>query len=459
MKVFRLIMSVALVSALFTQCKKDNLMDDPADGDLVTKSAKTPTGSYTVTVENVSTPYDYFASGVQAIPEGKDDAGPALPGETYKFSFHAGPKHKLSFATMFGWSNDGFFAAKDAGISLYDGDTPVTGDITSEIMLWDAGTEENQEPGMDNQHDGANVTDGMVQLMSTVGDGYDYGTVETNLKVTLEYEGGSLFSVTFENLAESKTPISPVVWVVHYEDQYPIFKEGEMDYGKGLEDVAETGNPGTISSYLKMKSGYVSPIAPVLWVLHGKKYDRDELRGRHGRGHYREHERGRYSKNDNKSDMPIFTEGMPDYGMGLEILAETGNPEPLYESLMEDGYETGFQATRVGGGNGPLFPGQMYEFTIEGYVGQSLSVASMLGASNDIFFSTGDEGIKLSNGIAEKDITHLVKLYDAGTEVNEYPGAQTQANTDENGNVRLLDDGLPWPDASQVIKVTIRRNW
>jgi hypothetical protein len=157
--------------------------------------------------------------------------------------------------------------------------------------------------------------------------------------------------------------------------------------------------------------------------------------------------------------MPIFTEGMSDYGMGLEILAETGNPEPLYESLMEEGYETGFQATRVGGGSGPLFPGQMYEFTLEGHVGQSLSVASMLGASNDIFFSTGDEGIKLSNGIAEKDITNLVKLYDAGTEVNEYPGAQTQANTDENGNVRLLDDGLPWPDASQVIKVTIRRNW
>ncbi len=75
------------------------------------------------------------------------------------------------------------------------------------------------------------------------------------------------------------------------------------------------------------------------------------------------------------------------------------------------------------GAAGPIFPGQKYVFTIEGHVGQSLSIASMLGASNDEFFSSGDEGIKLSNGAAEKDITHFVEIYDAGTEINEYPGA------------------------------------
>ena len=151
----------------------------------------------------------------------------------------------------------------------------------------------------------------------------------------------------------------------------------------GLEDLAETGNASPLSEYLAMHSGYVSPVAPVLWLLHDKK------------------------------DMPIFTEGTPDYGMGLETLAETGNPEPLYNSLMADGYETGFQTMRTDGTSGPLFPGQKYMFTIEGHVGQSLSIASMLGASNDIFFSTGDEGIKLSNGVAEIDLTHFIELYDA----------------------------------------------
>ena len=49
-------------------------------------------------------------------------------------------------------------------------------------------------------------------------------------------------------------------------------------------------------------------------------------------------------------------------------------------------------------------------------------------------------------------------LWDAGTEVNEYPGAKTSADEVEGGNVRQLDDGFPWPAASKVIKVTIRKN-
>jgi hypothetical protein len=246
---------------------------------------------------------------------------------------------------------------------------------------------------------------------------------------SLSYDGNSMFTLTIEVLAGSTTAISPVAWVVHYDDQTPIFEEGVPEYEKGLEDLAETGSAEPLAHFLTSNSGYVSPVAPVLWVLHDKK------------------------------DLPIFTEAMPDYGDGLETLAETGNPEPLYHSLMTTGYETGFQATREGAlGDGPLFPGQMYKFIVEGRVGQSLSIASMLGASNDIFFSTGDKGIKLSNGAAEKDLTHFIELYDAGTEVNEYPGAQTQANIVEDGAVRLLDDGLPWPEASQVIKVTIKKN-
>jgi hypothetical protein len=427
MKALRLTLGVAFFAALFTQCEKNPNFDRPfKDGFDYKNAESTPAGSYTVTVENISAPYSFFESGVASIPEGKSEAGPALPGESFKFSFHAGPAHKLSFATMYGWSNDGFYAPAGAGISLYSGDTPVTGDITSQVMLWDAGTEMNQMPGSENSHDGAN-TDENVKLMSAVGDGFDYGMVATNLKVSLEYNGKSLFTVTIDNLSGSTTPISPVAWVVHSSDN-PLFEAGMADYGKGLEDLAETGNAAPLGAYLAVNSGYVSPVAPVLWVLH------------------------------DKDDYPVFTLGTPDYGIGLEALAETGNPEPLYESLITEGYETGFQATRTDGSGGPLFPGQKYIFTFDGRVGQSLSIACMLGASNDIFFSTGDQGIKLSNGVAEMDLTHFIELYDAGTEVNEYPGAQTQANTEENGVVHLLNDGLPWPEASQVIKVTIRKN-
>ncbi len=425
MKILQLTIILALTAAMFTQCKDEFQDDEFVAGDL--KSASVPSGTYTVTVENVSIDYPFFEAGATSIPVGASEAGPALPGQSFKFSFHAGPNHKLSFATMYGLSNDGFYASGEGGISLYSGETPVTGDITSEITLWDAGTEVNQEPGPGNMHDGADEN-GVVMNMMDVGDGYDYGTVATNLKVMLEYDGNSMFTVTIDNLAGSTTGISPVAWVVHSDGQTPLFEEGVADYGKGLEELAETGNASPLGQYLSTNSGYVSPVAPVLWVLHDKK------------------------------DFPIFTEGASDYGKGLETLAETGNPGPLSNSLMDAGYETGFQATRTDGTGGPLFPGQMYKFTIEGKVGQSLSLASMLGASNDIFFSTGDEGLKLSNGVAEIDLTHFIELYDAGTEVNEYPGAQTHADTEENGVVRQLDDGLPWPAASQVIKVTIQKN-
>ncbi|WP_339740246.1 spondin domain-containing protein [uncultured Sunxiuqinia sp.] len=424
MKDLRLLLIATLVAFTFAQCQKE-MNDELADNSLKKASVS---GTYTVMVENVSVDYDYFEAGAVSIPEGESSAGPAFPGHSFTFSFHAGPNHRLSFATMYGLSNDGFYAPGEGGISLYSGGSPVTGDITSEIMLWDAGTQVNQMPGPSNPHNGADEN-GVVMKMADVADGYDYGTVATNLMASLSYDGNSMFTLTIEVLAGSTTAISPVAWVVHYDDQTPIFEEGVAEYEKGLEDLAETGSAGPLAHFLTSNSGYVSPVAPVLWVLHDKK------------------------------DLPIFTEAMPDYGDGLETLAETGNPEPLYHSLMTTGYETGFQATREGGlGDGPLFPGQMYKFIVEGRVGQSLSIASMLGASNDIFFSTGDKGIKLSNGAAEKDLTHFIELYDAGTEVNEYPGAQTQANIVEDGAVRLLDDGLPWPDASQVIKVTIKKN-
>jgi hypothetical protein len=100
----------------------------------------------------------------------------------------------------------------------------------------------------------------------------------------------------------------------------------------------------------------------------------------------------------------------------------------------------------------------MYRFFIHANGVKTLSLACMLGASNDIFFSTGEDGINLSKAAAMKNITSYIKLYDAGTEVNEYPGAQTQANTVEGGNVRMLNDSLPWPKADQVIKVTVSKN-
>lgn len=424
MKSLRILLSLTVVAMLFTQCMKDDMENpDEKKGPL---PDVVPSKTYTLTVENVSEHYKYFESGTVAIPEGESEAGPAFPGHSFKFSFHAGPSHKLSFATMYGLSNDGFYAPDGDGISLYDNGTPVTGDITSQIMLWDAGTEMNQMPGAGNTHDGAETSD-PVQLMSAVGDGYDYGMVDTNLKVMLDYDGDHMFTVTISVLEGATTAVSPVAWVVHSMPN-PLFEAGAMDWGKGLEDIAEGGNVAPLGEYLDMNSGYVSPVAPVLWVVH------------------------------EKDEMPIFTNNTMDRGEGLETLAETGDPGMLATSLIDMGYNAGAYAVPDGASDGgPLFPGDKYTFTIDAKPNQYLSIASMLGNSNDIFFAFGDSGIKLNFGNDTKDITEEVMLWDAGTEVNEYPGTKSM-DTDEGGKVMMLNDGYMYPDVDKIIKITIHKN-
>jgi hypothetical protein len=83
-----------------------------------------------------------------AVPDGGSAPAPALPGESYVFEVTATDGHVLTFATMFVQSNDWFFAPGPDGIALFDEDgNPLSGDVTDQILLWDAGTEADQTPG------------------------------------------------------------------------------------------------------------------------------------------------------------------------------------------------------------------------------------------------------------------------------------------------------------------------
>lgn len=88
-----------------------------------------------------------FASGAFNTPEGAGGPGPLFPGSAYTFMVSASPGQRLSLATMLVQSNDLFFAPDESGIALFNGDAPRSGDVTSEFLLWDAGTEVNQAPG------------------------------------------------------------------------------------------------------------------------------------------------------------------------------------------------------------------------------------------------------------------------------------------------------------------------
>ena len=114
---------------------------------------------------------------------------------------------------------------------------------------------------------------------------------------------------------------------------------------------------------------------------------------------------------------PVFTSGQPDRGEGLEALAEDGPAAPLAESLEgKPGIvHVGFADTPVGAGRSrPLRSGEAFEFKVSGKPGERLTIATMLGQSNDLFDATGQP--------IAGDITSQILLWDAGTEINEEPG-------------------------------------
>lgn len=89
------------------------------------------------------------AAGAVNRPEGSSTPGPLTPGKAYEFSFTGQPGQRLTLAMMFAQSNDLFYAPESRGMLLFDATgRPMSGDITSQLILWDAGTEMNQEPGL-----------------------------------------------------------------------------------------------------------------------------------------------------------------------------------------------------------------------------------------------------------------------------------------------------------------------
>lgn len=83
-------------------------------------------------------------------PVGASEPGPIGPGGSYEFTFQAVDGDKLDFVTMFIPSNDWFYTATDAdnSLDLFANGQPVSGEVVAtDIAIWDAGTEDDEEPG------------------------------------------------------------------------------------------------------------------------------------------------------------------------------------------------------------------------------------------------------------------------------------------------------------------------
>ncbi len=351
-----------------------------------------------------------MSAGIFNTPDGAEGPAPIGPGGSYSFYVDAAPGYGLSFGTMYIQSNDLFYAPAGTGLPLFDGETPVDGDVTASILLWDAGTEVDEEPGVGpNQaprQAGPNtgeVENGVVVSIDGMNDGFSYQAVAEVVRVTVTPLEPVMFYARIENVGAADAvasedgmgqgvPFAPGVWAVHNQAD-PLFTADAADRGEGMEALAEDGGPSGLLAALEMRAG-------------------------------------------------VLSSGVYNTPVGAE-------------------------------GPGPLLPGHAYEFSFEAYPGDNLSFATMFVQSNDLFYAPDGNGVALFDGEdmpRRANITHYVSLWDAGTEVNEEPGlganqaprqAGPDTGDDENGNVVVIADGemgpggFTYPTVASQIRVTL----
>lgn len=435
---------------------------DPTTGESTTGSAtggesSSSTGAagpttFDVVIENISEPSAVFGAGAFTTPEGADAPGPAFPGDRYVVEFGAAPGHYLSFGTMFVQSNDFFIAPAPEGIPLFDDSgTPLTGDITDMLELWDAGTEEDEEPGVgENQAPrqsgpdmGPEDDNTAIRLASAENDSLP--AMSALVDASLSYNGEGVFTLTIENASTMNTlmhtggssavPLSPGAYVVHTAEA-TFFEDGGTATA-GMQAMAEDGDGPALAAEFEALVGLSVPFAPGVFVAHA-------------------------------DGMPLFTTGENDRGEGLEGLAEDGDVAALGEALAADYPNSGVFNTPDGADEpGPLMPGGSYSFQVMAEAGDHLSFATMFVHSNDLFYAPADMGIPLfgeDGAPISGDITEHVSLWDAGTEDNQWPGAgpdqpPRQAGPNTGGGrsaaIDIVADGFTYPPTDAVIRVTI----
>jgi hypothetical protein len=416
--------------ALLASCKKND--------DVVTQSN-------TITIENVLDSKPLVESGTF---KGTGTPPVILPGQLVSFTFSAAKNQRLTFATMYGWSNDLFFAPANPGIQLYNDDgTPITGDVSAQIKLWDNGTRVNQAPGMNVTHPGTAeaVPKNIKEVNGTDDYGNSYLSASQLIKVSLVYNGSSMFTVTIMNNSggtANETPFSPGVWAISYVAggslllPEPIYSANKLT-ANGLTNIAEMGDNTAMSTYITGITGIFTPLSPVLVVVY------------------------------NGDANPFYKAGENDRGEGLKDLAQKGDATILATALktkagVRNVYVLNAPSStvllpRINGADG----GKVSQpLTVAS--GDKIAIATMYGFSNDWFFATTGNDIAATQ---KGDISASLGLFDDGTAINQYPGAgitqfnlagtplgesrPIQAVPNPNGFTTL-------PDLTRIIKVTLQ---
>lgn len=324
---------------------------------------------------------ELLSKGVFDTPDGADAKGPARPGDTFTFRVRASAASpNVSFATMYGQSNDWFFAPGPEGIPLFgsDGQALPERDVSDLVHVWDVGSEVNQAPGM-------GPDQGPRQKAPDTGPAE--GVLARFTDTTRAYP--SARSIARVSVAFSSSDESFIVLVKNV-----------------------SGPPSSI----------VTGISPVYYAVHDASWT-------------------------------LFDEGSP-AKPGLEGLAEDGDAQAFVYARQGDSGVTTFGAALVPDGAskaGGAPPGGSFTFRVKPDAGHRfLSIASMVGESNDAFLAFGPHGVALlddagaprSNDAIAADVERMLVVWDAGTEANEVPGA----GANQGPRQAAPNTGAPDPD-------------
>lgn len=423
--------AIALLPVAMSACKKDHGGGGAANQ------------VETISIENVLNSKPLVESGTF---QGTGTPALILPGQSTTITFSAAKGEALSFATMYGWSNDLFFAPANPGILVYDNNgAPIEGDVSAQIKLWDNGTRINQVPGANVNHPGMADSKNITEVNGADAQGNVYLAASQLVKATLKYNGNSSFTLTLQNTSggtANETPLSPGVWSVSYIvggnllAPAPLYTSGQPT-ANGLTKIAEAGDNTALWSYVQSITGIFTPLSPVLVVVY------------------------------NGIDNPIYKVGELDRGQGLKYLAQRGVADTLAAFLQHvKGVKAVYNLAATGSRvllpviNGAAGSKVSQQLTVA--KGDRIAIATMYGFSNDWFFASTGNGVDATQ---TGDLSSTIQLYNDGTAIDQFPGAGvTQFNLAgtplvESNPISVVPNPNPFttlPPITNIIKVTLQ---
>jgi len=356
----------------------------------------------TITFENVSTVKEYAQS---SRFQGFGRNNEVEPGQEIQISFHAEKGQTLMFTTMYANSWDLFFAPENPGIKLFDNNgNPITGDVSSQVKLWDGGTKKNIDPRRPKASQPKVDEDKKVNEINGKDGSYTYPKADEMMKLNLAYNAAdSRFTLTMHNNTDKtniQTLFSTGVWAVSNSidgkpvNDKPFYTPGEKS-SMELTPLAEEGKNMPLGDKVAANTGFYASLSPIVIAVY----------------------RGEQN--------PFLATGGKDIDNNLKGWTMSGETDNLKKSL-----ESNPNVRSVHVISSETKPGKTSEATYNARRGDKIAFATKIGNQSFLVNSMPIDALQAN------DITSDAKLY--------------------NNNMGQDMSGNAMPSVNQLVKVSIK---